>query len=82
MITSGQIRAARALVRWSSNDLAEKSGIGSATIKRMEVMEGVPKGHIKTLMAIKQALEGAGVVFTGTPEYQPGVYLNLEDSNP
>lgn len=69
-------------MRWSSTDLAEKSGIGSATIKRMEVMEGVPKGHIKTLMAIKQALEGAGVVFTGTPERQPGVYLNSEESNP
>ena len=48
----------------------------------MEVMEGVPKGHIKTLMAIKQALEGAGVVFTGTPEHQPGVYLNSEGPNP
>lgn len=45
-------------------------------------MEGVPKGHIKTLMAIKQALEGVGVVFTGTPERQPGVYLNLEDLSP
>ena len=59
-----------------------RSGVGTATIQRMEVMEGVPKGHIKTLMAIKQALEAAGVVFTGTPERQPGVYLNSEDPNP
>ena len=78
MITTGQIRAARALLRWSSTDLAEKSGVGSATIKRMEVMEGVPKGHIKTLMAIRSALEAQGVVFTGTPEDRPGVYLNRE----
>jgi hypothetical protein len=48
----------------------------------MEVMEGVPKGHIKTLMAIKQALEEAGVVFTGTPERQPGVYLSSGDPSP
>lgn len=44
----------------------------------MEVMEGVPKGHIKTLMAIKQALEAGGVVFTGAPDDRPGVYLNWE----
>ncbi len=80
MITSSQIRAARALLRWSSSDLAEKSGVGSATIKRMEVMDGVPTGNIKTLMALKAALEAAGVVFSGSPEHQPGVYLNLDAS--
>jgi len=60
--------------------LAEKSGIGSATIKRMEVMDGVPKGNIKTLMALKAALEAEGVVFCGSAEHQPGVYLNLDVS--
>lgn len=82
MITSDQIRAARALLRWSSSDLADKSGVGSATIKRMEVMEGVPKGNIKTLMALKAALESGGVVFTGSPQSQPGVYLDLQVSQP
>ena len=82
MITSGQIRAARAMLRWSSSDLSDKSGVGSATIKRMEVMDGVPKGHIKTLMAIKQALEAEGVVFTGTPDHKPGVYLHWEAPPP
>jgi uncharacterized protein (DUF3820 family) len=48
----------------------------------MEVMEGVPKGHIKTLMAIKQALEDQGVVFTGAPDHRPGVYLNWEAPQP
>ena len=82
MITSGQIRAARALLRWSAIDLADKSGIGSATIKRMEVMDGVPKGNIKTLMALKAALEAGGVVFVGDPDSRPGVYLDLEASRP
>jgi transcriptional regulator with XRE-family HTH domain len=80
LITSGQIRAARALLRWTAIDLANKSGVGSATIKRMEVMDGVPTGNIKTLMALKAALESAGVVFYGSPEHQPGVYLNLDVS--
>ena len=75
MITSDQIRAARAMIRWSAADLASAAGIGSATIKRMEVMEGVPSGNVKTLLALKAALEAAGVEFVGTPEDRPGVRL-------
>ena len=51
------------------------SGIGSATIKRMEVMEGVPSGNVRTLLALKSALEGAGVEFVGSPGDSPGVRL-------
>ena len=75
MFTSDQIRAARALIRWSAADLASASGIGSATIKRMEVMGGVPAGNVKTLLALKAALESAGVEFVGTPDDRPGVRL-------
>ena len=75
MITSAQIRAGRALLRWSSTDLSLSSGIGTATVKRLEVMDGVPSGHIKTLLAIKAALEVAGVEFIGTPDDRPGVRL-------
>ncbi len=74
-ITSAQIRAARALLRWSSQELSEASGIGTATIKRMEVMEGVPSGNVRTLYAIQIALEKAGVEFIGSPEEAPGVRL-------
>ena len=48
----------------------------------MEVMEGVPKGNIKTLMALKAALEAGGVVFVGDPDSRPGVYFDLEASQP
>jgi hypothetical protein len=41
----------------------------------MEVMEGVPSGNIKTLSALKKALEDAGVEFIGSPEDSPGVRL-------
>jgi ribosome-binding protein aMBF1 (putative translation factor) len=75
LITSDQIRAARALLRWSSEDLSKRSGIGTATIKRIEVMSGVPNGNIRTLVAIKEALELGGVEFTGTPESSPGVCI-------
>ncbi len=81
MITSDQIRAARALLRWSSADLAKRSGVGSATIKRMESMRGVPSGHVKTLLALKSALEAAGVEFLGSPENAPGVCLTRTEKN-
>ena len=76
LISSGQIRAARALLRWSSQELANACGIGIATIKRMEVMEGVPSGNVRTLIAIQSALEAAGIEFVGSPDNAPGVRLH------
>ena len=79
MITSGQIRAARALLKWSATDLSQKSQVGTATIQRMEVMEGVPSGNVRTLSAIQVALEKAGVEFIGSPVDGPGVRLRSGD---
>jgi hypothetical protein len=39
------------------------------------VMEGVPSGQVRTLLAIKEALETAGVEFIGSPTANPGVRL-------
>lgn len=75
LITTSQIRAARALVRWSATDLAGKSGIGISTIKRLEVMSGVPTINISTMVAIQSALESAGIEFIGSPDDRPGVRL-------
>jgi DNA-binding Xre family transcriptional regulator len=77
LITTPQIRAARALLRWSANDLSDKSGVGISTIKRLEVMDGVPAINISTMVAIQRALENAGVEFVGSPEDRPGVRLKL-----
>ena len=75
MISTGQVRAARALLRWRAQDLADASGVGVATIRRMEVLDGVPSGQIRSLAAIQSALEAAGVEFIGTPDDKPGVRL-------
>jgi len=82
LISSAQIRAARALLRWSAVDLSAASGIGTATLQRMEVMEGVPSGQVRTLLAIKEALEAAGVEFIGTPDDRPGVRLGAAQTKP
>jgi hypothetical protein len=52
--------------------------VAISTIKRMEVMEGVPAGNIKTLSAIQAALEGAGIEFIGSPNDSPGVRLRTQ----
>ena len=81
-ITSDQIRAARALLRWSSTELSKRSGVGSATIKRMEVMQGVPSGQVRTLAAIQQSFENAGIEFIGSPSDAPGVRLRAGNGEP
>ncbi len=73
MITSAQIRAARGLLNWSRKDLAEKSGVSFASMMRLESFDGVPSSNVKTLDALKNAFEEAGVEFTGSPDSQAGV---------
>lgn len=73
MITSGQIKAARALIGWTARDLAAKAEIGFSTLIRLESADGMPSGNIKTIDAVKKALEEAGVEFIGTPKNGAGV---------
>ena len=75
MISSGQIRAARALLRWSALELAQISGIGVATIRRLELVDGVPSSNARTLMQIQKTLEAVGIEFIGSPDDRPGVRL-------
>ena len=80
MISTDQVRAARALLRWSAQQLADASGVGVATIRRMEVVDGIPSGQIRSLLAIQTALESAGVEFFGSPTDNPGVRLKTKPS--
>jgi transcriptional regulator with XRE-family HTH domain len=79
LITSAQIRAARALLNWSRAELAHESGIGLSALMRLESSEGIPGGHIKTLDAVQKTFEEAGVEFIGTPDDRPGVRLNVSN---
>ena len=78
MITSGQIKSARALVGWTARDLAAKAEIGFSTLIRLESADGVPAGNIKTIDAVKKALEGAGIEFIGTPNNGAGVRWRVD----
>ncbi len=77
MLNSSQIRAARALLGWSGQELSAKSGVGVTTIRRYELEEGVPSANLRVLDKIKTTFEAAGIEFTGNPLKNPGVTLNL-----
>ncbi len=75
MLTPDQIRAARALLRWSARELAARSSVHLTTIQRMEGQHGVLRGRIVTLQKVQAALEAAGVEFTKPKRGGSGVRL-------
>jgi len=62
-ISSAQLRAARALIRWTALDLAKASKVGVATIRRVEVVDGEIPATLANEAALRHALEAAGVEF-------------------
>lgn len=62
-LLAAQIRAARALLRWSAEELARASALGANTVRRAEVMEGATALTAANDRAIRKALEDAGVEF-------------------
>jgi transcriptional regulator with XRE-family HTH domain len=75
-ITGAQIRAARALIRWSAKELAKAAGVGVATVSRAEVEDGTTSLTSANLKAIRLALETAGIQFI--PENGGGVGVRLK----
>ena len=75
MITGAQIRSARNALRWTTEELAKRSGVTARTIKRFEAVDGVPPSRSSTLLDVKAALEVAGVKFIGAPADRPGIRL-------
>ena len=74
MKSGGQIRAARGFLRWNAYDLAVKSKLGAATIRRAEASDE-PQITGANLDAIRRALEGAGVIFVEENGEGPGVRM-------
>jgi transcriptional regulator with XRE-family HTH domain len=81
VVTSAQIRAARALLNWTVRDLAERAGVHRNTVTRAET-DATGPGHATA--AIRAAIEAAGVEFIGEGEASaqggPGVRLKKEDA--
>lgn len=65
MITSQQMRAARALLGIDQKRLAELAGISLPTIQRMETSDGQVRGVVETLVKVVSAIEREGVELIG-----------------
>lgn len=74
-LTSSQIRAARALLHWRAEDLATASAVGVATIRRAELVKDTTSMTAPNDIAIRRALEAAGVEFIDENGGGPGVRL-------
>src|ERR1700730_10659729 len=60
-ILGAQMRAARALLRWSASDLVRESGDSLATIHRAQKVDGKTAMTLANASAIRRAFEDAGV---------------------
>jgi hypothetical protein len=74
-LTSAQIRAARALLRWTAKDLARESAVGVTTIRRAELADDETSMTAANDLAVRRALESAGVEFIDGNSDGPGVRL-------
>ncbi|HEX5420235.1 MAG TPA: helix-turn-helix transcriptional regulator [Gammaproteobacteria bacterium] len=84
MITSNQMRAARALLGIDQRTLAEISGLSVPTIQRMEASEGVVRGNVDSLVKLIEALAAAGVVLisAGAESRVGGRGVRIKDALP
>jgi hypothetical protein len=74
-LTSTQIRAARALLRWRAEDLARHSLLSVATIRRAELTDDETSMTAANDSAVRRAMEAAGVEFIDENGGGPGVRL-------
>ncbi|MHB1207147.1 MAG: helix-turn-helix domain-containing protein [Rhodospirillaceae bacterium] len=84
MITSGQMKASRALLGIDQRQLAELCAVSLPTIQRMEASGGTVRGMIDTLVKVVEALDRAGVELIGdhTPSTGNGRGVRLKEVMP
>ena len=73
MITSPQIRAARALLGWDRRRLAETAGVSIQTLGRIEPGHDFPSCNLETIQKIETTLDRHGIVFIGGGNSAEGV---------
>ena len=75
MVTSEQIKMARAALGWSGEKLANESSVGVRTIHRIEAQNGIPNATAGNLKLLRETLQAAGIEFIGDERNGPGVRL-------
>ncbi|WP_416797656.1 helix-turn-helix domain-containing protein [Ciceribacter azotifigens] len=72
VITSAQLRAARALLGIDQRQLAGLVGVSVPTIQRMEASPHVIRGNVDSLMRLLRALDDAGIALIDDGEASEG----------
>ena len=72
-VTGAQVRAARGLLGWSVQKLADTAKVPASTIRRIEEFDGAPKVVDDALPLIRAALSEGGVEFVFAPSRRPGI---------
>ena len=80
-LISAQIRAARSLIKWTAEDLAHQSSVSLRTIRRAELADRDTSMTTANELAVRGALEAAGVEFIDENGSAPGVRLKKKWSS-
>src|SRR5262245_3423925 len=75
LITGSQIRAARALLGWSQQDLADKAILSETAVLKLETERADTR--TSTIVKVRKALEAAGIEFIERPDGAAGVVLRV-----
>lgn len=68
MISSAQMKAARALLGWDQRQLADAAEVSLPTIQRMEASAGTVRGNVDSLVKVIGAIEKNGVSLIATKQ--------------
>ena len=79
MVTPREVRAARAMLGWTRQQLADRAVLSLNAVVRLE--QGVVDTRTSTIMAVRRALEAAGIEFLSLSESNEGVRLRLPRSS-
>lgn len=77
MISVRQVKAARALLAWSLDDLATRSGVGRSTLGRLETVDDKLGGYATTRDKIVSTFEAAGIEFLSEDDGSKGVMIRV-----
>lgn len=75
MITARQSRAARALLGWTQETLADAARVSLTALKRLESESGL-EVYESTRDQVRRALEAAGIVLLSTDKGEGVLLLN------
>ena len=77
MITSRQTRAARALLGWTQETLAEKALVSLTALKRLESESGL-KVYETTRDQVRRAFEANGIVFLNSDQGEGVMFVRAK----